>query len=119
MSAAIKRTNKESRLPNNRNCVVISWVERKANQQIDKLTKASPNSYIENLILRIHKRNGGSLNSLNYDLELTHPTLGLDSMDMAEVVATIQRDYGVMLFEGNNNPKTWNEVIDIIVKNDM
>ena len=78
------------------------------------MTKPSPNSYIENLILRIHKRNGGSLNSLNYDLELMHPTLGLDSMDMAEVVATIQRDYGVMLFEGNNNPKTWDDVVRII-----
>ena len=43
-----------------------------------------------------------------------HPTLGLDSMDMAEVVATIQRDYGVMLFEGNNNPKTWDDVVRII-----
>ena len=38
-------------------------------------------------------------------------------MDLAEIVAHVQRDFGVTLFEGDNVPQIWSDVVRIIESN--
>lgn len=70
--------------------------------------------YLEDLVIRIHRRNSG----LERVLDLSEPILSgkyqVDSMDLAEIVATIQKDFGLTLFEDNKFPRVWGDVVEIL-----
>lgn len=67
--------------------------------------------HLEKLVLGIHRRNGGSLSILDLNCRLQDPALGLDSLDLAEIMAAIERDFGWSPFESNPPPRTWSEVV--------
>lgn len=67
------------------------------------------------LALGIHHRNGGKLSALQPERKLLDPDLGLDSLDLAEVMAALEREFGVSPFE-HGAPRTWGEVIEAIEK---
>jgi acyl carrier protein len=70
--------------------------------------------HIESIVLHVHKRNGGKLDKLDFDLRMLDPQLGIDSLDLAEVMVEIERQFGVSPFESGQAPRTWAEVVRFI-----
>jgi acyl carrier protein len=77
------------------------------------MTPSAIRSRLSSLVLGVHRRNGGTLPHLDFAARLLDPTLLLDSLDLAEVMAAIQKDFGVSPFEGSP-PRTWNDVATTI-----
>jgi hypothetical protein len=65
------------------------------------------------IVLGIHRRHGGSLTVLNLQWALLHPELGLDSLDLAEIMATLEAEFGLSPFE-RGTPKTWGDVVSLL-----
>lgn len=61
-------------------------------------------------VLGIHRRNGGELEALDWRWRLLEPRLRLDSLDLAEVMASVEKEFGVSPFE-RGAPGTWGEVV--------
>ena len=70
-----------------------------------------PANKIVNLVLSIHRRNGGSATHLDESLSLLAPELRLDSLDLAEIVAYAQRESGKSPFDSIQPPRTWAEFL--------
>jgi acyl carrier protein len=66
---------------------------------------------LADIVLAVHRRNGGDLTELDFDLALLAPELGLDSMDLAEIMVAVEREFGVDPFGGDAPPRTWREVV--------
>ena len=67
-------------------------------------------------VLGIHRRNGGTLEVLDPSWSLLDPRLGLDSLDLAEVMASVERDFGVYPFENSGRPpKTWEDLLSLVI----
>lgn len=68
------------------------------------------NSWLRELLLSIHIRNGGE----RIEVDLTQPILGgelkLDSLDVAEVAIEIERRGHRSPFARNSVPRTWIDV---------
>ena len=71
-------------------------------------------SELERLVLSVHQRNGGRLAALDWQWRLLEPVLGLDSLDLAEIMVGIERQYGISPFETSTPPKTWGEVVEVL-----
>ena len=69
---------------------------------------------VEALVLSVHRRNGGKLSKLSWDWRLLEPALGIDSLDLAEIVAFIEKEFGVSPFDGTSVPKTWDDLMQTI-----
>ena len=67
---------------------------------------------IESLVLTVNRRNGGHLSGLDFSLRLLDPTLGLDSLDLAEIMVEIERHFGRSPFDALRTPRTWEELVD-------
>lgn len=67
---------------------------------------------IAQLVLAVHRRNGGSLQSFDAGLRLLDPALKLDSLDLAEIMVAIEREFGASPFDAATVPKTWRAVAD-------
>ena len=65
---------------------------------------------ISSLVLAVHRRNQGRLIALDLRWRLLEPALGLDSLDLAEIVAAIERRFAVSLFDAGQAPATWADV---------
>jgi hypothetical protein len=65
-------------------------------------------------VLSVHRRNGGELKELDSRWRLLEPALRIDSLDLAEIMVGIEREFGVSPFDAPRPPKTWGEVIKII-----
>jgi acyl carrier protein len=74
------------------------------------MTGPDLSAHIENIVLGIHRRNRGSLTKLDFNLPLLAPVLGLDSLDLAEIVVEIERRFGVFPLESPRPPRTWHEL---------
>lgn len=70
---------------------------------------------VENLVLRVHRRNGGQLLELDFDLRLLDAGLMLDSLDLAEIVAEVERVFRVSPFEAAEPPATWRAFTQYLV----
>lgn len=70
-------------------------------------------SRLSALVLGVHRRNGGSQSVLRFDLRLLDPSLLLDSLDLAEIMAAVEREFGVSPFE-DATPRTWGEVAGVV-----
>lgn len=68
---------------------------------------------IESIVLNVHRRNGGELTYISQDFRLLQPELGLDSLDLAEILVAVEKEFGIAPFESEHPPKTWGEVLDL------
>jgi acyl carrier protein len=73
---------------------------------------------LESLVLTVHRRNGGDLRRLDFGSRLLAPELRLDSLDLAEVVVAIEREFGVAPFEAPQAPRTWRDVLELVAPRD-
>jgi hypothetical protein len=64
-------------------------------------------SLIESAVLAVHRRNGGVSTHLDFSLRLLDPSLQLDSMDLAEIVAELERRSGWSPMDNVVRPVTW------------
>ncbi len=75
-------------------------------------------NYLKDMIVAIRRRVVESDAEADFEfdrsLALGDESIGLDSMDLAEVVARIQKDYGITLFEDGYDVRTWGDVIDVL-----
>ena len=58
----------------------------------------------------MHRRNRGTLTRLDWRYRLLEPELSIDSLDLAEIVAVIEKQFAVSLFDLPVPPRTWDEV---------
>lgn len=70
-----------------------------------------PRAFLERLVLAIDRRNGGTATSLHLESRFLDPRLQLDSLDLAEVFAQVEREFKVNVFDSDYLPRTWNELI--------
>lgn len=73
---------------------------------------------VEGIVLSVHRRNGGCLERLDFNLRLLDPALGLDSLDLAEIVASIEKTCNGSPFDSPSPPRTWAELIMQLPKED-
>ena len=66
---------------------------------------------VEAMVLVVHRRNGGTRESVDMGMRLLAPELKLDSLDLAEFMAGVERRYGRTPFEGPRPPLTWGDVV--------
>ena len=66
---------------------------------------------IESIVLDVHRRNGGAASRLDFGLRLLDPSLGLDSLDLAEIVAALEKQFHFSPFDAPGPPRTWGELL--------
>ena len=71
----------------------------------------NPAEFVEALVLRLHRRNGGHLTALDASLPTLAPELLIDSLDLAEIMVAIEKEYGVSPFEAPEPPRNWAGII--------
>ncbi len=71
---------------------------------------------VEEIVLAIHRRNGGTLEQLPWDAPLLARELRLDSLDLAEVMAAVEKEFGVSPFDQERPPRTWRELVTCILQ---
>ena len=71
---------------------------------------------LQERVLAIHRRNGGTLEVLDLNLRLLDPALGLDSLDLAEIMAALEADFGKSPFDAAEAPRTWQDILDCLVR---
>lgn len=64
------------------------------------------------MVLRVHRRNGGTLQDIDLELPLLHPSLGIDSMDLAEIMVEYERASGVSPFDSATPPRRWVDLLE-------
>lgn len=77
---------------------------------------SDPHAFVQEALFAIHRRNGGTLVELNWHWRLLEPELGLDSLDLAEIVIAVERQYGIRLFDAPDPPQTWGDVVDVLTQ---
>lgn len=71
---------------------------------------------LEQMVLAIHRRNGGALTVLEPETRLLDPKLGIDSLDLAEIMVFVEREFGASPFNSPVPPRTWADVVRSISK---
>lgn len=74
-------------------------------------------SVLEDLILAIHHRNGGQLKSVDFSRPLLDPVFCLDSLDLAEIMAEIEKLCLKSPFDAPETPRTWQDIADFLAQN--
>lgn len=69
---------------------------------------------LEALVLAVHRRNGGQLPRLDFGARLLAPELRLDSLDLAELMVAIEKEFGVSPFDARQMPRTWNDIRGLV-----
>lgn len=69
---------------------------------------------LERLVLTVHRRNGGTLESVHPELRLLDARLRIDSLDLAEIMVGIEREWGASPFDSATPPRTWGDVSEWI-----
>ena len=69
---------------------------------------------IESLVVSVNHRNGGTLAQLDFSLRLLDPAVGLDSLDLAEVMVDLERQMGRSPFDSPRPPRTWDELAVVL-----
>lgn len=73
---------------------------------------------LEAIVLGVHRRNSGKLEALPWQRQLLAPELGLDSLDLAEIIAAVEREWSISPFDEPHPPRTWQELLDLIVRSE-
>jgi acyl carrier protein len=71
---------------------------------------SSTHHYLQNVVLTVHRRNGGQLSDLDFSLPLLDQSLVLDSLDLAEIMAAIEHKFGKSPFDAPTPPRTWCDI---------
>lgn len=66
---------------------------------------------IEAFVLAVHRRNGGPLVQLDFQLKLLAPSLELDSLDLAEVMVAIENEFRRSPFDSPSPPRIWADIV--------
>lgn len=66
------------------------------------------------LVLAVHRRNGGQLEQLDFGSRLQAPELRLDSLDLAELMVAVEREFGVAPFDAPEIPRTWGDILRLL-----
>jgi hypothetical protein len=66
------------------------------------------------LVLAVHRRNGGQLEQLDFSSCLQAPELRLDSLDLAELMVAVEREFGVAPFDAPEIPRTWGDILRLL-----
>jgi hypothetical protein len=69
---------------------------------------------LEKIVLTVHRRNGGLLTKLEPHWRLLEPELRLDSMDLAEIMVAVEKEYGVAPFDAPQPPRTWEDILRLL-----
>jgi acyl carrier protein len=69
---------------------------------------------IEGYVLIVHRRNGGTLAKLDPCFRLLEPVLCLDSLDLAEIMAAVEREFGCSPFDSSAPPQNWGDIVRIV-----
>lgn len=70
---------------------------------------------LESIVLTIHHRNSGCLQTLDWQARLLEPSLRIDSLDLAEIMVAVEKEFGVSPFE-SGTPRTWGDVLETVEK---
>jgi len=70
---------------------------------------------LERMVLAVHRRNGGTLENVDARLRLLDPKLKIDSLDLAEIMVAIEREYGASPFDAAPPPRTWGDMSEWVV----
>ena len=71
---------------------------------------------LEEVCFSIHERNGGvRFKPFPWDERFLSGTLNLDSLDLAEVFAVLEIEFGLKPFERKAVPSTWIEILPISI----
>jgi acyl carrier protein len=62
------------------------------------------------LVLTVHRRNGGALERIEPGWRLLEPALRIDSLDLAEIMVAVEREFGCSPFDAPRPPRTWDDV---------
>lgn len=65
---------------------------------------------IAGFVINVHRRNGGTLVRIEPGWRLLEPALRIDSLDLAEIMVSIERAFGCSPFDSPQPPRTWGEV---------
>lgn len=68
-------------------------------------------------VFGVHRRNGGAVVERGLDLAIADPRLKLDSLDLAEIVASLEKQYQIPIFEQPTTVRTWMDVCWLLRKN--
>ena len=74
----------------------------------------SPTVYLQDIVLAVHGRNGGKIIQLDFSLPLLDPSLCIDSLDLAEIMAAIEHKFGRSPFDGSTPPRTWRDIANFL-----
>jgi acyl carrier protein len=66
---------------------------------------------ISELVLTVHRRNGGALARIEPGWRLLEPALRIDSLDLAEIMVAVEREFGCSPFDAPRPPRTWDDVV--------
>ena len=69
---------------------------------------------LESIVMKIHFRNGGGPVDMDWTSRLLSGALILDSLDLAEVVVRVEKEFGVKPFDGERPPRTWMELLEVV-----
>jgi acyl carrier protein len=69
---------------------------------------------IETLVLSLVHRNGGTLGTLDFSLRLLDPSLGIDSLDLAEILVQLEKQHGRSPFDAAVPPRTWEQLAQVL-----
>ena len=72
--------------------------------------------FIVKQVAGIGLRNGRQSHLNDLDAPLLSVEVGINSLDLAEIVLALETEYGVSPFEGTERIETWIDVIDIVLK---
>ncbi|MBE7502944.1 MAG: hypothetical protein HS113_22215 [Verrucomicrobiales bacterium] len=71
------------------------------------------------LVLAVHRRNGGQLEQFDFSRRLQAPELRLDSLDLAELMVAVEREFGVAPFDAPEIPRTWSDILRLLDGNPL
>ena len=69
---------------------------------------------ISELVLNVHRRNGGTLDRVEPAWRLLEPALRIDSLDLAEIMVAVERESGCSPFDAPKPPRTWEELAMVV-----
>jgi len=75
---------------------------------------SSGEEFIQRLILGIHHRNGGELNEVDFSRPLLDRSFRMDSLDLAEIMAAVEKEYGRSPFDAPEPPRSWREIAEFL-----
>ena len=67
---------------------------------------------VKRIVERIHRRNGGAEVDFDFDQAMLGSKHQIDSLDLAEVIATLEDRTGRSLDDGHEFPRTWRDLVN-------